>query len=93
MHENNHQSLVVEIQNELGLHARPSASFVKTANEFKSHIFVEKDGEMVDGKSIMGLLILNACQGTKLTIHADGPDAKDAIKGLGQLVNNKFGED
>jgi len=83
-------SLTVEIQNEMGLHARPSASFVKAANEFKSDIFVEVDGEKVNGKSIVGLLTLGAACGTKLTISADGPDALDALKNLESLVNNKF---
>jgi len=82
----------VEIQNTLGLHARPSASFVRTATEFKSDIFVEKDNVKVNGKSIMGLLTLAAGQGTKLTITAEGPDAGDALKKLECLVNNKFGE-
>ena len=81
---------VVEIQNTFGLHARPSASFVKTATGFKSKILVEKNGEVVNGKSIMGLMMLAAGPGTKLTITADGPDASDAIQSLEFLVNNKF---
>ncbi len=85
-------NLVVEIKNELGLHARPSASFVKTANEFSSDIFVEKDYMKVNGKSIMGLLMLGASCGSKLKITAEGPDADVALKKLEILVNNKFGE-
>jgi phosphocarrier protein HPr len=92
MMKNDYRSLVVEIQNELGLHARPSASFVKTANEFKSNIFVECGNMRVDGKSILGLLMLGASRGTKLTITADGPDANAAIQGLVELIDNKFYE-
>ena len=92
--KNNDKQLVstIEIQNTLGLHARPSASFVRTATGFKSKILVEKNGEVVNGKSIMGLLMLSAGQGSKLTITADGPDADNAIKSLEFLINNKFGE-
>ena len=76
----------------LGLHARPSASFVKTANEFDSDISVENDELKVNGKSIMGLMMLGAGRGSKLKITAEGNDAFDAIKSLELLVNNKFGE-
>ena len=82
----------VEVQNTFGLHARPSASFVKAATEFRSNIFVEHGNIRVNGKSIMGLMMLAAGRGTKLTITADGPDADDAIKRLELLINNKFGE-
>ena len=92
MEDKNHSSLIVEIQNQHGLHARPSASFVKTANEFKSDISVECDSVKVNGKSIMGLMTLAAGQGSKLTITADGHDASLATKRLSYLVNNKFGE-
>ena len=67
------------IANKLGIHARPAALFVKTANRFACDIFVEKDGEKVNGKSIMGLMMLAAGPGSKLTIHADGPDAGQAV--------------
>lgn len=93
MKNDQHMSLVVEVQNQLGLHARPSASFVKTASEFSSDIFVEKDDMKVNGKSIMGLLMLGAGQGSKLKITANGPDAGSAIKSIELLVNNKFGEE
>lgn len=84
---------IVEIQNTLGLHARPSASFVRTATEFKSHITVGNDDMVVNGKSVMGLLTLGAGRGSKITITAEGPDADNAVKKLKLLVNNKFGED
>jgi len=81
------------ILNKLGIHARPAALFVKTANRFSSDIFVEKGGEKVNGKSIMGLLMLTAGPGTKLTIHAHGPDAHDAIGEIEALIKRKFDED
>lgn len=86
------KSLVIEILNEDGLHARPSASFVKTANEFKSEIFVEKDNVKVNGKSILGIMMLSAGIGSKLKVTAYGTDAVEAIEKLKYLANNKFGE-
>ena len=85
-------SRVIEILNEAGLHARPSASFVKTANDFVSDIFVEKDNMKVNGKSIMGLMMLGANKGSKIRVTAEGPDASSAIKSIEFLINNKFGE-
>jgi phosphocarrier protein HPr len=89
------QSLTKEftILNKLGIHARPAAKFVQTANRFSCEIFVEKGGERVNGKSIMGLLMLTAGPGTKLTIHAAGPDAHAAVAELEALVKRKFDED
>ncbi len=81
------------ILNKLGIHARPAALFVKTANRFASDIFVEKGGEKVNGKSIMGLLMLTAGPGTKLTVHAQGPDANAAIGEIEALIKRKFDED
>jgi phosphocarrier protein HPr len=81
------------ILNKLGIHARPAALFVKTANRFACEIFVEKGGEKVNGKSIMGLLMLTAGPGTKLTIHAHGPDAHTAIGEIEALIKRKFDED
>ena len=81
-----------EVSNELGLHARPSASFVKMAQRFKSNIFVEKDGEVVNGKSILGLMTLAAGKGTKLRIIAEGNDANRAIDELGNLITAGFYE-
>jgi phosphocarrier protein len=83
----------LEIQNELGMHARAATKFVQTANKFKSAISVEKDGQTVNGKSIMGVLMLVAAKGTWITVRAEGDDAKDALSALAQLVKDKFGED
>ena len=83
---------VFEVSNQDGLHARPSASFVKIAQRFGSHIFVEKDGEVVNGKSILGLMTLAAGKGTKLKIIAEGDDADRAIDELGNLVTTGFNE-
>ncbi len=77
----------------LGIHARPAAMFVKTANRFSCDIFVEKDGEKVNGKSIMGLMMLAAGPGSKVTLHVKGADATNAIAELEALVKRKFDED
>ena len=79
--------------NKLGIHARPAAMFVKIANRFSCDIFVEKDGEKVNGKSIMGLMMLAAGPGSKLTVHANGHDASQAIAELETLIQRKFDED
>jgi phosphocarrier protein len=79
--------------NKLGIHARPAAMFVKTANQFECDIFVEKDGEKVNGKSIMGLMMLAAGPGSKLTIHAEGQDAARAVVEIESLIKRKFNED
>jgi phosphocarrier protein HPr len=81
------------VLNKLGIHARPAALFVKTANRFSCDIFVEKDGEKVNGKSIMGLMMLAAGPGSKLTVIADGPDASKAIDEIEGLIKRKFDED
>ena len=81
------------VQNKLGIHARPAAMFVKTANRFNCDIFVEKDGEKVNGKSIMGLMMLAAGPGSKLTVHAQGRDAFQALAELEILINRKFDEE
>ncbi len=81
------------IENQLGLHARPSAQFVKIANRHQAEIWVEKDGEQVNGKSIMGLMMLAAGQGTKLKVSAEGPDAAKALAELETLVRNRFSEE
>src|SRR5438309_3057611 len=80
------------VANKLGIHARPAALFVKTANRFACDIFVEKDGEKVNGKSIMGLMMLAAGPGSKLTIHAEGHDASQALAELETLFKQKFDE-
>ena len=81
------------VSNKLGIHARPAAMFVKIANRFHCNIFVEKDGERVNGKSIMGLMMLAAGPGSKLTVHAEGHDASQALTELETLVKRKFDED
>ena len=81
------------ITNKLGIHARPAAMFVKTANRFECDIFVEKDGERVNGKSIMGLMMLAAGPGSKLIIEAAGDDAAKALVELEGLLKRKFDED
>lgn len=80
------------IVNENGVHARPSASFVKIANKYSSDIFVEHDGCEVNGKSIIGLLTLAAGRGSLIRITANGNDAKEAIESLGKLVEAGFNE-
>ena len=82
----------VAIQNRLGLHARPAAQFVKTAGKFRAEITVEVGGQRVNGKSIMGLLMLAAAQGTTLTLRATGEDGPAALRALTVLVAGKFGE-
>ena len=81
------------IINKLGVHARPAALFVKTANRYECEISVEKDGEKVNGKSIMGLMMLAAGPGSKLTVEADGEDAAKALAELEGLLRRKFDED
>jgi phosphocarrier protein HPr len=81
------------ITNKLGIHARPAAMFVKTANRFACDVFVEKDGETINGKSIMGLMMLAAGPGSKLTVRAEGQDAAMAVSEIEQLVKRKFDEE
>jgi len=81
------------VSNKLGMHARPAAMFVKIANRFHCDIFVEKDGEKVNGKSIMGLMMLAAGPGCKLTLYAHGQDAQQALLELELLVNRRFDEE
>jgi phosphocarrier protein len=81
------------VLNKLGIHARPAALFVKMANRFSCDIFVEKDGEKINGKSIMGLMMLAAGPGSKLTVHAIGPDASKALAEIEGLIKRKFDEE
>jgi phosphocarrier protein len=83
----------VVVTNKLGIHARPAAMFVKTANRFDCEIFVERDGELINGKSIMGLMMLAAGPGTKLMLQAEGGDAARAVHELEALVKRKFDEE
>ncbi len=81
------------IKNTLGLHARAAASFVKVANRFQAEILVQKEGTEVNGKSIMGVLMLAASKGSNIEVTADGHDSVDAIEALGNLIEDKFGEE
>jgi phosphocarrier protein HPr len=81
------------IKNRLGLHARAAALLVKTANKFASEVTIEKDGLEVNGKSIMGILMLAASKGTKITLKVEGRDSVLALQTLGRLIENKFGEE
>ena len=81
------------IVNRLGLHARPAAMFVRSASRHRSEIWVSKEGEAVNGKSLMGLMMLAAGQGSKLRIRCDGPDADKAMEELEELVKAGFNED
>ena len=82
-----------QVSNKLGIHARPAAMFVKTATRFTCDIFVEKDGERVNGKSIMGLMMLAAGPGSRLTVSAKGQDAPEAIAEIDALMKRKFDEE
>jgi phosphocarrier protein len=82
----------VTIPNRLGLHARAAAKFVHTATRFRSQVRVSRDTRTMDGKSIMGVLLLAASQGTTITITAEGPDAAEAVQALVGLVTSGFGE-
>ena len=82
-----------EIVNELGLHARAATKFVQTSNRFKCDVTVEKDGQNVNGKSIMGVLMLVASKGTSITVKATGADSQACVEALGELVRCRFGEE
>ena len=81
------------IENRNGLHARPAALFVKTSSRFRSEVWVEKDGERVNGKSIMGLMMLAAGKGSVLRVTAEGDDATTVLTELEQLIRTRFGEE
>ena len=83
----------VTIRNAYGLHARPAAQFVKLANRFQSEIFVRKQELEVNGKSIMGMMMLAAECGSDIVIRAAGDDAGDAVRELAELVDHKFNEE
>jgi phosphocarrier protein len=85
------KDLVIENRN--GLHARPAALFVKTASRFRAEVWVEKDEERVNGKSIMGLMMLAAGKGSVLKVTAEGEDADSVIAELDALIRTRFGEE
>lgn len=84
---------IFTIQNRLGLHARAAALLVKTANRFVANVTIGKDGVEVNGKSIMGILMLAASKGSKITVKVEGKDASQAMQTLGKLIEDKFGEE
>lgn len=83
----------VTIQNRLGLHARAAARFVHTANRFRARVTVSRNGKTMDGKSILGILLLAASQGSALEVGAEGEDEEEAVTALVALVEGGFGED
>lgn len=82
----------VTVRNRLGLHARAAARFVHAANAFRSRVTVTREGRTMDGKSILGILLLAASQGTALDLGADGEDEAAAVEALAALVESGFGE-
>ena len=86
-------TLDVVVANAEGLHARPAMQFVDAANQYASSVVVHKDGEQVDGKSVMAMITLGAIPGTVLKIEADGDDADAACAALKKLFDDKFGEE
>jgi phosphocarrier protein HPr len=82
----------LEIINKLGLHARASTKLTQTASQFRSEVWIEKNGRRVNAKSIMGVMMLAAAKGSIVEIEATGPDEEQAITALQTLVNNYFGE-
>ncbi len=85
--------LPAKIQNRLGLHARAAALFVRTANLFSSEVTLEKDGVEVNGKSIMGIMMLAAAKGSDVVIRAEGPDEGLAVEAIKSLIDAKFNEE
>lgn len=82
----------LEIKNRLGLHARASALLVQTVNEFSCDVKISKDEQVVNGRSIIGVLTLGAAKGTKIRVEAKGDDAQEALSAIERLVDDKFGE-
>ncbi len=82
----------VQVQNQVGLHARPATFFIQKANEYKSSVWVEKEERRVNAKSLLGVLSLGIVGGTGIKIIADGSDEKDAVEGLVKLVESGFAE-
>ena len=82
----------ISIINKLGMHARASAKFVSLASEFSAEITLQRNGQQVNGKSIMGIMMLAAAKGAEIELCADGKDEKKAVEALVELINNRFGE-
>ncbi len=87
------ESQTFTIRNRLGLHARAAALLVKTVNRFAAEVTIEKDGVEVNGKSIMGVLMLAASKGSKIIVRAEGDGAAVALQTIGKLIEDKFGEE
>ncbi len=87
------QTATVTVRNRLGLHARAAARLVQLASTFECSIAVARDGREVNAKSIMGVMMLAASQGSELTLRTDGSDETDALDAIRQLIENRFGED
>jgi phosphocarrier protein len=81
------------ISNKLGLHARPSAQVTQTASKFQSEVWMTRNGRRINAKSIMGVMMLAAGQGSVVTVDCDGPDEAAALAALGQLIESGFGEE
>ncbi len=83
----------LKIINKVGVHARPAAAIVQTLQDFDAEVFFTKDGQRVNGKSIMGVLMLAAGCGSVLSVEADGPEASEAVEAVRKLIEGKFGEE
>ena len=82
----------VIVNNQVGLHARPATFFIQRANTFESSVWVEKEERKVNAKSLLGVLSLGILQGTSITVLANGPDEKEAVDGLIELIESNFSE-
>ncbi|HJL19441.1 MAG TPA: HPr family phosphocarrier protein [Sandaracinaceae bacterium LLY-WYZ-13_1] len=82
-----------EIVNELGLHARAATKLVQLASKYDAAVELEKEGQRVNAKSVMGVLLLCGAKGTEITVHADGADAEEVVDAIGRLVADRFGEE
>ncbi|HEV8343417.1 MAG TPA: HPr family phosphocarrier protein [Candidatus Binatia bacterium] len=82
----------LDVKNKLGLHARAAAQLVQTVNRFSAQVKISKDGQTVDGRSIMGLLTLAATQGSRIHVEAEGKDADEAVRAIEKLIDKKFDE-
>jgi len=82
-----------EVINELGLHARAATRLVQLASRYQAEVWVEKDGQRANAKSVMGVLLLCGQRGARITVSAEGPDAEEAVAAIGALVRSRFGEE
>ncbi len=87
------KNATITVVNKLGMHARASAKFVNLASQFKSDITLERNGHQANGKSIMGIMMLAAGQGSRLILRVDGKDEDEAMQALRNLMDNRFGEE